>query len=331
MREEAIFLGLMVQQVLQFWRHQEHLCGLTDVISCKPEPKWMKIGLWWKKANQVIETFNQAHPLFESNIFTGTLTRGDWIANNLKSGSHVGVDPFLISVSEWNKIKKSAQSNGIELVEVTNNLVDTIWGPEQPGQPNKPIVPLEIKFTGKSWEDKVKEMREEMKAKKADSLVLSALDDVAWLLVRMKWITYYKLKQNNCLKVVKFILQCIRDGAFSALKSINLFYQDWNFIITHNNYALILSKILTKSYVKLTHWKIFLFHFPLPATIWFDKVNKWDVVQNLLLKRFHFTQGVWYSIHFLDWCLLKGETKRSLVYLHLEVKSPSRLHYNFSN
>ena len=114
------------------------------------------------------------------------MTRGDWIANNLKSGSHVGVDPFLISVSEWNKIKKSAQSNGIELVEVTNNLVDTIWGPEQPGQPNKPIVPLEIKFTGKSWEDKVKEMREEMKAKKADSLVLSALDDVAWLLVRMK-------------------------------------------------------------------------------------------------------------------------------------------------
>ena len=132
-------------------------------------------------------------PLTKSNLylrvltctfFSGTLTRGDWIANNLKSGSHVGVDPFLMSVSEWNKIKKSAQANGIQLIEVTNNLVDAVWGPEQPGQPNKPIVPLEIKFTGKSWEDKVKEMRDEMKAKKADVLVLSALDDVAWLLVR---------------------------------------------------------------------------------------------------------------------------------------------------
>ena len=112
------------------------------------------------------------------------MTRGDWIANNLKSGSHVGVDPFLISVSEWNKIKKCAQGNRIQLIEVTDNLVDAIWGSDQPGTPNKPIVPLEINFTGKSWEDKVKEMRVEMNAKKTDVLVLSALDDVAWLLVR---------------------------------------------------------------------------------------------------------------------------------------------------
>ena len=134
-------------------------------------------------------------PLTKSNLylrvrtcifFSGTLTRGDWIANNLKSGSHVGVDPFLISVSEWNKIKKTAQGSGIKLIEVTGNLVDAIWSSDQPGTPNKPIVPLEIKFTGKSWEDKVKEMRYEMNAKKADLLVLSALDDVAWLLVRMK-------------------------------------------------------------------------------------------------------------------------------------------------
>ena len=112
------------------------------------------------------------------------MTRGDWIENNLKSGSHVGVDPFLISVSEWNKIEKTVQSSGIELIEVTNDLVDVVWGSEQPGKPNKPIAPLEINFTGKSWEDKVQEMRDEMKAKKADVLVLSALDDVAWLLVR---------------------------------------------------------------------------------------------------------------------------------------------------
>ena len=78
---------------------------------------------------------------------------------------------------------KTAQGSGIKLIEVTDNLVDTVWGLEQPGQPNKPIVPLEINFTGKSWEDKVKEMRDEMKGKKADVLVLSALDDVAWLMV----------------------------------------------------------------------------------------------------------------------------------------------------
>ena len=39
-----------------------------------------------------------------------------------------------------------------------------------------------MKFTGKSWEDKVKEIREQMKLKKANVLILSALDDVAWVL-----------------------------------------------------------------------------------------------------------------------------------------------------
>lgn len=37
-------------------------------------------------------------------------------------------------------------------------------------------------FVGKSWEDKVAEMRAKMKDKEVDVLVLSALDDIAWLL-----------------------------------------------------------------------------------------------------------------------------------------------------
>ena len=60
--------------------------------------------------------------------------------------------------------------------------MDIVWKPNQPSRPNKSIIPLELKFTGKSWEEKILDMRIEMKAKKADVLVLSALDDVAWLL-----------------------------------------------------------------------------------------------------------------------------------------------------
>ena len=37
-------------------------------------------------------------------------------------------------------------------------------------------------FTGKDWQDKVLEVREVMKAKNAYALVVTALDDVAWLL-----------------------------------------------------------------------------------------------------------------------------------------------------
>jgi len=40
-------------------------------------------------------------------------------------------------------------------------------------------VVMDISFTGKSWHDKVKEVRETMTKKKADALVVTALDEVA--------------------------------------------------------------------------------------------------------------------------------------------------------
>ena len=39
-----------------------------------------------------------------------------------------------------------------------------------------------MKFTGRSWEEKIDEMRKCMKKKNVDVLVLSQLDDIAWLL-----------------------------------------------------------------------------------------------------------------------------------------------------
>lgn len=78
-----------------------------------------------------------------------TLSRGDWLAKNLDSGATVGVDPFLVPVSEWNNLNRSLEKANIKLVGVKNNLIDTVWGSNQPEQPNQSIMPLEIKFTGK--------------------------------------------------------------------------------------------------------------------------------------------------------------------------------------
>ena len=111
-----------------------------------------------------------------------TLSRGDWLAKNLESGTTVGVDPFLMPVTEWNSLNRSLERANIRLVGVKENLIDTVWGSNQPARPNQPIVPLEMKFTGKSWEEKVTEIRERMKEKETDVLVLSALDDIAWVL-----------------------------------------------------------------------------------------------------------------------------------------------------
>lgn len=44
-------------------------------------------------------------------------------------------------------------------------------------------MPLELRFAGEAWEDKVGRCRAKMKEKSVALLVLTALDDIAWLLV----------------------------------------------------------------------------------------------------------------------------------------------------
>ncbi len=108
-------------------------------------------------------------------------TRGAWLGQNLPSGSDVGVDPFLMTKDEYDGLAAKLKSEGVGLVPVAENLVDHIWS-GQPDYPENEVKPLEMDFCGKSWQDKVDDARKAMAAKGADCLVLSALDDVAWML-----------------------------------------------------------------------------------------------------------------------------------------------------
>ena len=81
----------------------------------------------------------------------GTLGRGEFLASSLEPGSTIGVDPFLMTTNEWTNLTKAIEGSNMKLVSVKNNLIDAVWGSNQPDRPNQPILPLEMKFTGKSW------------------------------------------------------------------------------------------------------------------------------------------------------------------------------------
>jgi len=114
-----------------------------------------------------------------------TPSQGDWLASTL-SGGNVGVDPLLMSGTSWSTLSDKLEMCGSQLVAVTTNLVDLVWAADasdpQPPRPDNPVQPQLLQFTGKAWEQKVGEVRAVMKEKGAGLLILSALDDVAWLL-----------------------------------------------------------------------------------------------------------------------------------------------------
>ncbi|XP_064599693.1 xaa-Pro aminopeptidase 1-like [Liolophura sinensis] len=109
-----------------------------------------------------------------------TPSQGDWLIKVLPEGGRVGVDPFLLSTETWKPLSKQLRLAGHSLVPVGQNLVDLVWI-DRPPPPNNNLIVLSDKYTGKSWQNKVKAVRDKMKEKKAEYLIVTALDEIAWL------------------------------------------------------------------------------------------------------------------------------------------------------
>nr|XP_058958325.1 xaa-Pro aminopeptidase 1-like isoform X1 [Pocillopora verrucosa] len=79
-------------------------------------------------------------------------------------------------------LQMSLSAAGLSLVYAEKNLVDLVWADHnRPDPPFEGLMVLDISFTGKTWQEKVKHVRGTMKKRKADALVVTALDEIAWL------------------------------------------------------------------------------------------------------------------------------------------------------
>jgi len=110
------------------------------------------------------------------------LKKEEWLSQKLPDGATVGVDPHLLSLDEWRRISKALKNSGKNLIRVDQNLVDLVWCDlGQPEVPSSNLLGLPLSSSGRSWEDKVNDVRERLKKKNAYGFVVASLDEVAWL------------------------------------------------------------------------------------------------------------------------------------------------------
>lgn len=92
----------------------------------------------------------------------------------------MGIDASLIALSDATKLQEQFKSRGAELVGQEHNLVDSIWH-DRPAAPSHPVLIHPIKYAGVSAEDKLLDVRTLLEKKDATALVISSLDEIAWL------------------------------------------------------------------------------------------------------------------------------------------------------
>jgi len=109
-----------------------------------------------------------------------TPSLGEWLGKVLNANSRVGVDPKLISNTQAKTLEENLKKKGHSLVAVNENLVDLVWK-DKPAPPKNKAFVHPIKYAGKSHQEKLQQIREELKKFESNALVVSALDEIAWL------------------------------------------------------------------------------------------------------------------------------------------------------
>ncbi|MEE8395502.1 MAG: aminopeptidase P family protein [bacterium] len=92
----------------------------------------------------------------------------------------VGFDPFLVNLRVHGKLAAALEKEGSSLQPIRQNLVDEVWA-ERPEAGFEAAFALPDAITGETVADKLARVRQAMADAGAGALVLTRLDEVAWL------------------------------------------------------------------------------------------------------------------------------------------------------
>ncbi|KAK9735416.1 hypothetical protein RND81_04G204600 [Saponaria officinalis] len=113
----------------------------------------------------------------------GAPTLAEWLNDVLAPGSRVGIDPFLFSFDAAEELREDISKKKHELVLLSKtNLIDEVWKEARPKPPSKPVRLHELKYAGVDVSWKLSWLRSELATAGCSSIIVTKLDEIAWLL-----------------------------------------------------------------------------------------------------------------------------------------------------
>ncbi|MBD5401314.1 aminopeptidase P family protein [bacterium] len=104
----------------------------------------------------------------------------EYLCDKLEEKSVIGFDGRTVTSDFVNKIAEKTDFKQITFAG-GEDLVDRVWT-DRPDISKEPVWEVDVAYAGKSREDKLRDVREKMVEEQADVLLVTALDEIAWLL-----------------------------------------------------------------------------------------------------------------------------------------------------
>lgn len=215
------------EYVPEHWQTRQWISGFdgsagTAVVTLSDAALWTDSRYFIAAAQQLEGT---PFSLMKDGL-AGTPTISEWLCQQLKEGDAVGIDGDLFTSAEIEEMKAAFSKAGIKL-RTGLDPAEVLWTDRPPIPKNKvEVQPLE--FAGESAESKIERIRQALREQKAEGLVISQLDEIAWLLnlrgsdvhCNPVFVSYVQLTQND---VTLFIdSEKLDETAENYLKSIGV-------------------------------------------------------------------------------------------------------------
>ncbi len=169
------------EYVASHWKSREWISGFsgsagTVVVTSD------KAGLWtdsryFIQATQQLE--NTDIDLFKEGL-PNTPSITEWLFKELQEGESIGIDGKMFSVIEVEEMKTLFAKKNIK-VDTSFDPLEQIWK-DRPAMPQDAAFIYETKYAGISCLEKIALIRQETEKEGIESLLVSALDEIAWAL-----------------------------------------------------------------------------------------------------------------------------------------------------
>lgn len=169
------------EYVGEYFKTREYLSGFTGsagtlVVLADRAALWTDGRYFIQAAEQLkdssIELMRSGQP--------GVPTIAEYLREHLEDKDTIGFDGRTVTPQFIQKIAEKTGEKRIVLKD-SGDLADRIWK-ERPPISKEPVWELDERYAGRSREEKLSAVREKMQEENADILLLTALDEIAWLL-----------------------------------------------------------------------------------------------------------------------------------------------------
>ena len=169
------------EYVAPHWQSREWISGFTGsagtvVVTAKDAGLWTDSRYFLQAARQLEGTCITLY----KEMLPETPNIPEFLSAHLQEGDCVGIDGKMFSAEEVEHLQKELKKSGIRIKSIADPM-QLLWT-DRPAMPLAPAFVYDTKYAGISFTEKLSAVRQAMEAAGADSLLLSALDEIAWLL-----------------------------------------------------------------------------------------------------------------------------------------------------